>query len=103
MQLGPPSSSELANASVAGLRREPSVVRQTGVSTSAVGGKLTSTARSPSGDTDASSAATDAGPVCPGTPLPTTRYVSSSACSVGARTSGPSTASASTRSIRWST
>ena len=103
MQEGPPSSSDEANASVVGFRSEPSGVRQAGVSMSAVGGKLTSTARSPSADTEASSVATEAAPSCPGTPLPTTRYVSSPAWSAGARISGPSVASASTRSIFWST
>ena len=62
MHDGPPSSSEDANASVTGGRSPPSGVRHSGVSTSAVGGKLTRTARSPSADTDASSVATDAAP-----------------------------------------
>jgi hypothetical protein len=48
---------------VTALRSEPSGVRQIGVSTNAVGGKLTSTARSPSADTDASRVAIDAVPV----------------------------------------
>ena len=70
---GPPSSSESAKASVVGPRRPPSGVRQVGVSTRAVGGTLTRTARSPSAETDTSSVATEAGPSCPGTPVPTTR------------------------------
>ena len=73
MHAGPPSSSELAKASVTGLRRSPSGVRHTGVSIIAVGGTLTSTARSPSADTEATRVATEAAPVCPGTPVPTTR------------------------------
>ena len=73
MHEGPPSRSDVANASVVGLRRSPSGVRQAGVSIRAVGGKLTRTAESPSAATVASSVATEAVPVCPGTPLPTTR------------------------------
>jgi hypothetical protein len=59
MQEGPPSSSEDANASVVGFRSDPSRVRHSGVSTRAVGGKLTSTARFPSADTEASRVVTD--------------------------------------------
>ena len=66
MQDGPPSSSDDAKASVTGLRSDPSGVRHSGVSTSAVGGKLTSTARSPSAETEASRVATEAAPVLAG-------------------------------------
>jgi len=73
MQDGPPSSRDDAKASVTGLRSAPSPVRHSGVSTRAVGGKLTSTARLPSAEAEASSVATDAAPSWPGIPLPTTR------------------------------
>ncbi len=103
MQDGPPSSRDAAKASVVGARSAPSGVRHAGVSTSAVGGKLTRTARSPSAETDASSVATEAGAVLPGDAGADDEVVLAPAWSAGASTSGPSVASASTRSIFWST
>ena len=73
MQAGPPSSRDEANSSVTGSRNAPCEVRQSGVSTIAVGGTLTSTARLPLAETETICTVTDAGPVRAGTSRPTTR------------------------------